>query len=150
MTDETHSRDADSTEAVTRAHHDWGSGSQLSLTVVDAIAAHRATAPTELAPLYEIVDLEALETLVDSFSRTDGRVTFTYDDHDVTVDADGRVVVRNIAADGGAIDDEAAFEAALTRLVLTAAASGVTPAGSWTCTGGRDGPGWVIDIAERT
>ncbi|MDS0282578.1 HalOD1 output domain-containing protein [Haloarcula onubensis] len=142
MTDERHPRDTDST----RLHHDWEAGSRLSLTVVDAVAAHRAEAPTELAPLYGSIDLEALEGLVDSLDRGDGRVTFTHDGYDVTVSADGEVVVRDAVVD---TDPDAAFEAELTRLVLRAAADGVALDGGWTCTDGTDGPSWVVDIARR-
>ena len=101
MTDETQRPDADSTEATTHVCHDWESDSPLSLTIIDALATHRATAPTDLDPLHGVVDLEALEALIDSFDRSPARVRFSYDGHDVTVAADGGVAVRDAAADGG-------------------------------------------------
>jgi hypothetical protein len=40
-------------------------------------------------PLYERIDPDALDALI--ASMTDGRVTFSYQGYEVTVDADGRV-----------------------------------------------------------
>lgn len=74
------------------------SNQPLSTRVIEAIASRKGVDPIDLdEPLYTVVDTEALDALffpgrVDD-SRTEGRVTFRYDEHVVTVFSDGRVEV---------------------------------------------------------
>lgn len=68
-----------------------------SMAVVEKIAALERTDPTELPPLYEAVDTEALDALVESATgsdATDLRVEFTYHGHQVIVTTDGVVHVE--------------------------------------------------------
>lgn len=64
----------------------------VTMAVVIAMGAVQDTPPTELPPLYEAVNPDALETL---FSRQagPGRVTFRYCEHVVSVDADGQIEI---------------------------------------------------------
>lgn len=85
---------ADSTAPdVVREFHDAETDESLAYTVVTAVAAIRDTDPVDLPTLYECVDVDALDALVDG-SRTrpggvDGHVTFAYAGCEVTVDFDG-------------------------------------------------------------
>lgn len=74
--------------------------SELSVCqlVVARVADEKGVAPDELAaPLYEILDPDALERLVSGWSsdgRSDGQITFAYDGCEVTVRGDGSVSVE--------------------------------------------------------
>lgn len=79
----------------------------LSEAVIAAMtkAADRATSPEEsgarregevLAPLFETIDLDALDALFNSADgESAGTVTFTHSGHEVTVKAAGEIVVSN-------------------------------------------------------
>lgn len=72
----------------------------ISETVVYAIAEATATDPTDLPPLYDVIDLQALDQLFRDRSVNTGmsaRVTFSVEDCEVTVHADGEVVVSPVA-----------------------------------------------------
>lgn len=69
-----------------------------SETVIDEIAEREGVDPVEVTPcLYEVIEPDALDTLVASFLRgpfeTDGRVAFSYCGYDVTVESDGTVLL---------------------------------------------------------
>lgn len=87
------------TDGGIRAEYDW-SGVAPSLAVVETIAIALDREPTTIEPLFESVDLDALDRLVrsDGFpSPDDGpSVRFTHAGHDVTVHAGGTVVTRPI------------------------------------------------------
>jgi len=71
-----------------------------STEVVERVAAREGVDSTDLGvPLFEVVDPEALDSVVESVaeSGTDARVEFTYYGYDVTVTPDGSVRV----SDGG-------------------------------------------------
>lgn len=63
----------------------------VSSHVVSALADHTDTDPLAMEPLNNVVDVDALATLVGS--GTDIEITFTYDGHDVLVNGDSTVVV---------------------------------------------------------
>jgi hypothetical protein len=64
---------------------------KTSHRVVEALATARDVDPLRLnPPLYEVVDVEALDRLVKTGVT---RVTFTYEGHEVRVDGDGTVAV---------------------------------------------------------
>ncbi|SIR04147.1 hypothetical protein SAMN05421858_1215 [Haladaptatus litoreus] len=72
-----------------------------SIRVVNAIAEHEGTTPTEIRPvLYDIIDPDALDSLFSETqlgnSRSDGHVSFEYDGHKVTVYSDGRVEIERL------------------------------------------------------
>ena len=79
-----------------RVGFDWPETSPPSAILVEAMAAVTDTDPTELDSLYDTVDPDALDDL---FARPtganafDGRVTFTYCDHEVTVYGTGEIAI---------------------------------------------------------
>jgi len=72
-------------------------GDELSAHVVDAVAAARGVDATELPPLHDAVDTEALEALFEprpsGQARRDGAVWFEYGGCTVVVHSHGAVVV---------------------------------------------------------
>lgn len=67
----------------------------MSAAVVDAIAAADGVEPTDLEPLYEAVDPEALDDL---FRTSPGSVTFEFNGYRVTVTSAGDVELRSLTA----------------------------------------------------
>lgn len=69
----------------------------VSTTIVLAVARASGTPPTDLPPLYDYVDPEALDALVAHSTgrpdRTDLTITFSFSGYEVTVHEDGEVVV---------------------------------------------------------
>ncbi|WP_415380458.1 HalOD1 output domain-containing protein [Halosimplex sp. TS25] len=66
----------------------------VSEAVIEAVAAAEGVRPTELAPLYDVVDPDALETVFAGKSSL-GKVVFNYNSYEVTVDADGHVAIKD-------------------------------------------------------
>jgi hypothetical protein len=74
---------------------------RLSIRVIDAIAEHEGTTPTEIRPvLYDIIDPDALDSLFSAthrgVARADGNVEFRYGPHEVTVYSDGRIEIEHV------------------------------------------------------
>lgn len=69
---------------------------KVSLAVVEALADAWGVSLLDIdPPLYDVVDLEALDALFDTPGNvTDGHVVFTVDDSEVTVTANADVYVR--------------------------------------------------------
>ncbi|WP_255169164.1 HalOD1 output domain-containing protein [Natrononativus amylolyticus] len=66
----------------------------MSLTVIEAIAAAKSTTPAELTPpLYEAIDPEALNVILQSGHGDSVTVTFEYQEFEVTVSDSGDVSV---------------------------------------------------------
>lgn len=85
---------------------DPGAGESASEAVIAAIAALRGSRPAELSALYDVVDPDALDGLVDHAQRTDAEsheLWFTYEGCDVGVRSDGQVRIRE--ADGSTAPD---------------------------------------------
>lgn len=78
-----------------------------SESVVATIAALAGEEPTELTPLYEAVEPDAIDALVEHARRTGHpdrtRLTFAYAGYEVSVRGDGRILVSlpsmSVAAD---------------------------------------------------
>lgn len=75
-----------------------------STKVVRAVAAYEGVEPTQFEePLYDVIDLEALDSLfterLNGDSRAGGHVVFTYGDYQVTVSSDGQVDVDPLDED---------------------------------------------------
>jgi hypothetical protein len=70
---------------------------QYATAVVSAVAAHDGVDETDLPPLYDAVDPDALDALLGSV-RTDGpdeaSVSFEYAGHTVVVSDDGTVLLE--------------------------------------------------------
>lgn len=76
----------------------WPSDQDPSWSVIETVADVTETKPTELQPLHEVVDPEALDNLFhndlyDSSPASRAFVRFRYEGCIVTVHADGRIVV---------------------------------------------------------
>jgi len=73
----------------------------LCYRIVETVAANSNTPVTDLPPLFEAVDTDALEALFspspDDPSRFEGTVTFPYAGWRITVSADGSVTVDSLA-----------------------------------------------------
>jgi hypothetical protein len=96
-TDAVHQGDPDT--HITR----WTDRETPVASVVEAVAAVTNTPPTSLSPLYDAVDPDALNRLVEpgrETSSSDRRVSFRFEGCLVTVHGDGRTVV-SLATDRG-------------------------------------------------
>lgn len=93
ITDTDGSTDGTAPSGAVHEFYDAESDDDLGYTVVTAAAAARGTDPVDLPPLYDSVDADALNALVDgAVDRPDavnGRVSFSYAGYEVTVDFDG-------------------------------------------------------------
>ena len=72
---------------------------RASEAVVSAVATRLEADPVELAPLYDVVDPDALDDLIEHAQRGDADgmqlVWFTYEGFDVGVESDGRIRIRD-------------------------------------------------------
>lgn len=69
----------------------------VSSGIVGALATHAGTDPLDMDPLYNTIDLEALEALLADGS--DVRVTFEYEGYTVAVEDDSTVTIDGQAYD---------------------------------------------------
>lgn len=81
-----------------RIRHDWQEDEPVSTALVMGVAAVTNTPPTEIEPLYDIVDPDALDRLFEPVAdssprRGDGRVTFPMNGCLVTVYGNGEVEI---------------------------------------------------------
>lgn len=67
----------------------------VSERVVREVAGTTHSDALELPPLYEAIDPEALDTVVETMSN--GAVSFTYLKHEVTVTDDGSISVEPVS-----------------------------------------------------
>lgn len=74
----------------------------ISIEIVERVADREGVDPTDLEPLYDVVDPEALETLVDGACDGTIEVEFSYYGYEIVVDGNGTV----------SIDDEPPSETA--------------------------------------
>lgn len=147
-----------SEENVYREIHEWGSPESLSETVVMALANFEEVEATEMDPLYEHVDPDALEELFDTTGdgfRAGGRVSFTMNDNQVTIHSHGEfavVAIRNNCSecsDYWNITTETAFRSALQTLVQLAAQNGVSVNGGLRVKSpSTEFPDWEVVITE--
>jgi hypothetical protein len=70
----------------------------VSERVIRTISTAADSDPTELPPLYDAIDPDALDALVERMS--DGSVSFAYAGYDVTVESDGTVEFEERPVDG--------------------------------------------------
>lgn len=68
---------------------DNGFDESVSIAVVSAVSTRRGVSPTELPPLYEWIDPDALDALFKPTRRGGprrGELEFTYDGHDIAIE----------------------------------------------------------------
>jgi hypothetical protein len=75
------------------ARHDLEGTKPFYQTVIEAIAAVTGDRVTEMEPLSAAVDLEALETVLNTGREAALTATFTYGECRIRVAADGRIAV---------------------------------------------------------
>lgn len=63
-------------------------------SIAEQVARREGTSPTGLTPLYDVVDPDALQRVIDSAADADVRVELTYSGYVVTVAGDGSVELR--------------------------------------------------------
>lgn len=68
-------------------------------TVISAVASFKGVDPVDLTPLYDVVDPDALEALVDGDSDTYCHIEFEYAGVLVELDSSGECTVTEIAED---------------------------------------------------
>lgn len=73
--------------------HNWQESDRPSVMVVEAVAAATDRKTTDLSPLQETIDTDALDTLLDG-QTSSVAVSFRYADTGVTVTGDGSIEVR--------------------------------------------------------
>lgn len=82
-------------ETPLRVQADWSGSETLDSAVTCAISRATGVSVTELAPLYEYMDPDALHEFVASMRDrdTETSITFQYEGHDVSVRGDGEILV---------------------------------------------------------
>jgi len=105
MTSRRDSNDGGATDAErreTQVPPRWGRNGRPSTAVVEAVADALGREPVDVSPLQHHVDAEALDALV-AHQTAEGangvRVTFEYEEFEVTVDSDGGIEISPVAAD---------------------------------------------------
>lgn len=87
-----------------RVYFDPTASDQPSSAIIGALTTVTDSSPLEVTPLYETIDLDALERLLDhaATSTTPGSIAFefTVDDWDVVVTGDGQIAVYDGERDG--------------------------------------------------
>ena len=112
MTELNESRNRDRTEYdlmtdTYRHQYDWDSPEQLSSAIIAAVATVADTEPTELEPLYDCVDPDALNALFRPLSedrpRSHGYLSFSLGEYEVAVHGHGEIIVNapDINTSGG-------------------------------------------------
>lgn len=75
--------------------HDWRDDTPLSATIVTTISSVRDKPVTDLPPLYDTIDPDALDVLFQpsqgGCSRNEGELSFPFDEVSVTVHASGEI-----------------------------------------------------------
>ncbi|GKZ16120.1 HalOD1 output domain-containing protein [Haladaptatus sp. T7] len=103
-----HTHPAETAPETYHTCHDWTDSKQLSTTVMTAIAEAMDADPTEIGPLYDRFDPDALDGLFsprsDGAPRTGGRVGFTFEGYHVFIRSDGHISVRPLPDVGDVID----------------------------------------------
>ncbi|ADB59062.1 hypothetical protein Htur_0161 [Haloterrigena turkmenica DSM 5511] len=97
--DPTDASDAD--EPAYTTTFDPDGGERASEAVITAVAALTGNRPVDLEPLYEVVDPDALDSLIDHARRTDAgthELWFAYAGYGIGVRSDGRIQFYDGAA----------------------------------------------------
>ena len=75
--------------------YEWPDDTDLSVAVIEAVASVSGRDPTEIEPMYEYVDPDALDALFESGERrtAGSTVSFPVADHLVVAHSDGEIAV---------------------------------------------------------
>ena len=69
----------------------------LVVAVTETVAERRGVEPTDLRPIHDVIDPDALNTVFEPAGtavRNSGRVAFTYYGYEVRIDGDGSIEVE--------------------------------------------------------
>ena len=78
------------------SYHDWTVDGSISTSVIEAVATVTEKAPTDVEPLYEVVDPDALDSLVTSLRDAGhGTVLFALSGWEVSVKASGEIELQS-------------------------------------------------------
>jgi len=79
------------------ARHDWAENDSIGTTIVNVVAALDGVAPDECEPVYDVIDPDALHTVLtpttDRSARAPVQVRFSYHGHMIAVDRTGEIVI---------------------------------------------------------
>lgn len=121
------------------------------------VAAATGHEPTELPPLYESIDADALEALISGQAvSTDGsaRVTFAYAGVEVTVRSSGEIEVRTDSVEQHRFNatprTDSELNTLLQRLLNAASRNGISIEGGWAVRNGPELPDLDIHITRVT
>lgn len=95
---------------VVDARFQESTGEKPSMTIINALATAMGVEPTELPPLFEIVDPDAVDSLFSNNTSSPGAeamLSFNYRNWNVFVNADGRIRVCDASQP---IDPQPVFE----------------------------------------
>lgn len=73
---------------------DWEDSNSLCLTIVETVSAVTGREPTDMAPLYSVIDPEALESLLSTARDSDIQLSFAFEGCTVSVSSSGEVIVE--------------------------------------------------------
>lgn len=79
---------------------DDSENASLSWRVIEAVAEEEGVDPREMSVLYDAIDTDALEQLVDSADAS-GEVSFAYNGYELAVDGRGRIQCEQATPYGG-------------------------------------------------
>lgn len=83
----------DSTETDDRTYYFKSGDGKLSRSIIDAVAYVTGKDPLDLEPLYDVVDVDALNALFDQ--RLDGQVSFEMEGLEVTVTGSEEIIIED-------------------------------------------------------
>ncbi len=66
-------------------------------TITEKVAEENGVNQAELEPMYEVVDLDLVQSMIDSTSMDDVAIVFDYCEHQITVFASGHVEVGELS-----------------------------------------------------
>ena len=85
-------------EEVASKRYDWSTVDPTT-AIAETLAVVEGCDPAEIGPLYDLLDSDALDALVQATdTKADCAVMFPYDEYSVTVTATGDVIVHEAAA----------------------------------------------------
>lgn len=153
MTHESDSTDPAQTDSITQPiRADWREHDSPCTAIVEVVAEATGREPTDLPPLYESIETDALDALVSTSTDASTRVTFDYAGVEVTVRSNGEFEVRTDGAEAHGPSatprTDSELNAHLEQLLGAAARNGVAVPGGWTIRNGPDQPDFEVLITR--
>lgn len=135
---------------------DWREYDSPATAIIETVATAKGLEPTDLPPLIDSVDPDAIDNLVERSASNDRyiRVSFAYDGVTVGIESNGEIKVQ--------IDEEAVetpkfspqtdleLNAELKQLLAESARNGISVCGGWAIRNGPELPDWDIHITQVT